>query len=292
MGVVKNIEGVKYPNKYYWDKNINPNATISNGLADCTTLVYGAILQAGLPAPVSIISSARNWHKYLINGWYAMPYEEYKANIKVGDVLEWVDSNHVAIVSNVNDLYVSGSFYTGVNGKSTIDGKYDTREGINTLKELNDFMLNNYEYRYFHYVPLETECSWCGGFPTFVLVCPNAITPVARNKAINQVYVGINGLRVRSEANTNATINGSAQIGFYNVEEVVNGGVFADGNTWYKIGEYYIAGVKGVAYYPKEEPSPATEIMNLIAKMQDANNTLEAENKELKERLSKIRDLT
>lgn len=292
MNIVKSIDDVKYNAPYWWNVSINKEATISNGLPNCTAFVVGAVKQAGMLDCVSVVTDARSWHKYLINGWLAMPYAEYKENIKVGDIIEWVDGNHVAIVSNIdaNNIWISGSFYTGIHGKAYYDGSYDTREGINSLKQLNDFMLTNYEYRYFHYVPLEEECRWCGGDPTYVLVAPNTITPVERNTSLEQVYVGVNGLRVRTEPNLEASIKGVAPIGYYNAE-MVKGGEFEDGSIWYKVENYYIAGVTGVVHYPKENLEPVEEMMELLRKMQDAYNLLVAENKDLKARLEKIKQI-
>ena len=292
MYIVKKVDEVVYPNPYFWDISINPLASIINGLADCTTLVIGAIKSCGLPDIVPRNSGdAKSYHLNLINGWYAVPYSEYKSNIKVGDVIEWVKGNHVAIVSDTsNGVMISGSFYTGTNGKAYDGGSYSKRDGITSLKQLNDFMLKNYPYRFFHFVPLETESSWCGGEPDYVLVAPSTLIPVERDTTKNQAYVGVNGLRVRTEPNTDSRIVGICAIGYHNVAKV-EGGDFGEGNTWFKVGDYYIASVKGVTYYPADELSPFEELMKNMKQLEDAFVKVKNENEILTRKLNQIKDI-
>lgn len=291
MGVVKRIEDVAYPAPYWWNKSVNPEASVANGLGNCTCFVYGAALAAGFPAPVSVITDARNWHKYLANGWVCVPYADYKSNLKVGDIIEWETGNHVAIVSDMVDdtAWISGSFYTGIHGSAYYDGGYDTREGIATLQQLNDFMVNNYQYRFFHYVPLSEEARWCGGEPDYVLVAPLSIVPTERDMNYEQVYVGVTGLRVRTEPNTSSQMRGVAANGYYNISAVVTGGDFGEGDTWYKIGDHYIASVNGVIYYPKEQIMPLEEMMKLMQQMKDTYLKVCAERDMYKDELEKIR---
>lgn len=288
--ISKTIEEVLYPSVYWWNKSVNPEASVANGLGNCTCYVYGEALHCGLPAPVSVITDASHWHKHLINGWMAVPYQEYKTNIKKGDILEWVSGNHVAICSNIENgkPWISGSFYTGTNGKAYSDGGYSTREGINSLKQLNDYMVANFPYRFFHYVTLDEESQWCGGDPEFVLVSPVSIVPVEKDSTKNQIYVGITGLRVRTEPNTSSQMRGVASTGYYSVSEVIEGGDFDGGNIWYKIGDLYVASVEGVQYYPKDNTIPIDEMMKLMKQMQDAYMKIVAENDELKQKLKSI----
>ena len=74
-------KGLEYPNKFYWDYMVNPNATIENGLANCTTFVYGAIKEDGHLAPVTSIVGANRWHQVLTNGWMAIPYDTQKLDL-------------------------------------------------------------------------------------------------------------------------------------------------------------------------------------------------------------------
>lgn len=288
MNITKKIEDVLYPSPYWWNSSVNPCANLENGLANCVAFVYGECVRNGMKI-VDKISNASNFHKHLINGWYSVPYKEYKANIKVGDVLEWEDKNHVAIVSDINDIWVSASFYTGINGYSYRDGQYDTRKGINSLEQLNDFMYEKYPYRMFHNVPLEEECSSCGGEPDYVLVAPKSIMPTERDLSKNQVYVGIQGLRVRVEPNTESAIRGTCPNGYFNVSEIVVGGDHENGNKWYKIDNLYIADIVGVTYYKKEELSPMDEMFALMNTMQEEYRKVCNERDEYRKKLELIR---
>lgn len=294
----KTIEGMQYGQSkadYYWNPKYNPEANVKNGLPNCTEAAYGLILEAGMLPPVSVISDASHWHEYLINGWTFQPYEAYKENIKEGDILEWTKGNHVAVVSQVNGgIKVSASFYTGIHGKAYYNGGYDTREGISTLKELNDYFFSRYPYRYFHFATLETECSWCGAEPAYVLISPQTITPDKRDEFKNQIYVGVEGLRLRSEPNTAARVNGTTPVGYYSAEKI-NGEEWQDrgvvGDVWYKIGNYYVAGVQGVDYLPAKESEPISEIEKLLKDLNNEIKTLKDENKELRNRLERIKDI-
>lgn len=294
MNIIKTIEEVKYNAPYFWNVSINPLATITDCLPDCTTLVVGCIKSSGLPDICSKNPNANEYHKYLINGWFSVPYSEYKSNIKVGDVIEWERGNHIAIVSEIKDngeIWISGSFYTGENGVAYKDGKYDTRNSFTSLKQVNDFMISKYQYRYFHFVPLATESQWCGGEPEYVLVSPMSITPTEKDTSKNQIYVGVNGLRVRTESNVESQIRGTAAIGYYNVDEKVTGGNYGEGNTWYRIGEYFVAGVSGVTYYPMNEITPMEEMMALMKKMQDSYNAVCNERDEYIDMIERIRKI-
>lgn len=300
MAIREIIDGLEYggsAHKYYWDPSVNPNATIINGLPDCTTFAFGAVLEAGLPAPVSKIVAAGNWHNYLINGWIAKPYKGNEKTIKVGDILEWDGSkNHVAVVSEIgNEVKISGSFYTGIHGTSMYDGSYDKRTGINSLQELSDFFINKYQYRFFHFVPLSTENSWVHGEPDYILVSPLPLQPVDRNPNVDQVYVGISGLRVRTGPTTDSRVLGICPSGYFNLEEKVIGGTYTDrgvdDNVWYKIENYYIAAVAGVDIYPKKEEESIDHIEHYLKRLLDEIDSLKAENEELKKKLEAIKEI-
>ena len=77
---------LEYPNKYYWDINLNPYASVLNGLADCTAYCYGAVIEDGNRPVVSRVCNANNYHSYLINGWSAIAYDPDK--LEVGDIIE------------------------------------------------------------------------------------------------------------------------------------------------------------------------------------------------------------
>lgn len=294
MNIVKTIEEVQYNSPYFWNPSINKEARISDCLPNCTCFVVGSLKASGIADCVSVITDASSFHKHLTNGWYSVPYSEYKNDIKIGDVIEWEQGNHVAIVSDIKDgvPWISGSFYTGIHGKAYYDGGYDTRDGFTSLKQVSDFMLQNYQYRYFHFVPLEEESKWCGGDPDYVLVCPVSINPTERDESKDQVYVGITGLRVRTEPNTTSSVRGTASVGYYNVDEIVDGGEHDFGNKWYRIGDLYFADYQGLIYYPRQELVPMEEMIKLMKQIQIEYQKVCDKNAELEAKLKAIRGLT
>lgn len=166
--------GMAYPNGYWWDPAINPNASFGNCLANCTTYTFGRILEAGDPAPVQYIYDARHWHGNLINGW---TYVNYSPSLcEPGDILEWstADYNHVAVVEWIGDdglPYYSQSSYTGDHGKAIWpkgSGQYDRRTYAvmgSTLQSVCNWMMTNYPSRFFSIGH--------GGVPTYILKNPS-----------------------------------------------------------------------------------------------------------------------
>lgn len=278
----KNIDGLEYngsAHKYYWDISVNPVATIKACLADCTAFVYGACLEYGLPAPVSKVSEANQWHTLLINGWKAIPFD--KSKVKVNDIIEW-GKNHVAIVSDIIDgkIMISGSFYTGEHGKAYIDGKYDTRDSFKSLEEVSNFMIKNYRYRFFHYVDLDTESQWVGGQPEYILVAPNqSVMPVERNRYVDQIETTDRGLRIRTAPSLSATIHSSVQIGYYNVWATHE----ADGYVWYEIADGLWCANITTNFLKASDEDVAGELSKLVNALKDKVNALEKQNIELKE---------
>ena len=114
-------KGLEYPNKFYWDISRNPYASVLNGLADCTCYCYGAVIEDGHRPIVSRVCNANNYHKYLIDGWSYIPYDESK--LEKGDIIEWSAKCHVAVYTGGGNI--SGSFYTGMHGRAYWDGKFD-----------------------------------------------------------------------------------------------------------------------------------------------------------------------
>lgn len=265
------IQSIRYGGEYsafFWSE-LNPNATIENGLANCTTFVYGDCLIDGFK-PVSIIKSASDWHT-VFNGEILSYKPE---NVRVGDIIEWKRKCHVARVFKIENgkIYVRGSFYTGMHGKSIYEGEYDTRN-FSSLKEMSDWFVNNYPYRFYHEADIEKESLWVGGTPDYILRCPT-ILPDGEDKSKNQIQVLTNEQNVRKEPYLNAQVVGKAQSGFYNVLSAVNN----DGYDWYEIGENkFIAGVNGRVVYIDKSLDYET-----------LYKQVETENKELRSRLKKI----
>lgn len=277
-----NRNGLEYggtSHSYYWDKKYNPNATITDGLADCTTYVYGRVLEENKPVPVKRIGSAGSWHKNLTNGWVALPYKA--SNVRPGDIIEWANENHVAYTEQVSDkIYISGSFYTGMHGRAYWNGAYDTRS-FNSLKEMCDWMIKNYAYRFFHYTTVDTESSWCGGQPDYILRLEGTVVkPVDEDNSKDQIKVLTDVQYVRDNNNN---ILGQAAAGFYNVLSTKEN----SGYVWYEVESgKFIAGVSGrVIYIPKQEQS---ELEKLREENLELKNKLADVKKQLEKIVSKI----
>lgn len=233
--MITSIKGLEYGGKYYkyfWDLGVNPLATIENCLPNCTAFVIGDILNDGLPIPVSRIGNANTWHLNLTNGWTLKEFEADK--VQVGDILEWTKGCHVARVSKIEDnkIYISGSFYTGIHGKAMYDGGFDTRDGLNSLKEVSDFMLTNYPTRFFHFWELENENSWVGDTPRYILRQPQNVEPVKRDESVNQIEVLTNEQNIRNAQNQ---IVGVAKKGYYNVIRITHS--TKNNRDWYEVAE-------------------------------------------------------
>lgn len=274
-----NLEDFKYGGKYHewvWDVINNPNATIQNGLANCTTLAISFSYILKNPYPVTSVRSASVWDKYLTNGWVCEDYGS--CDIKVGDIIQWVSNCHVATVIGFQngEPLLACSWYTGEHGKSTIDGHYDTRNTIHSLPQLSDFMSMNYPYRFYHETTLSDESSKVGGMPEHVLQCPKVIKAVKEDPMRNQIEVlSEDGQNVR---NGILEIVGLAKKGFYNVMSTMQ----ANGYLWYEVyPNQYIAQVEGrVVFHPSQ--SEAEDLAR-------ENEKLKEEISMLKEKIAKIK---
>lgn len=265
------LEDFAYGGKYHdycWNVLYNPNATVENGLANCTTMAVALSYVTKKPYPVTRIVSASNWHKVLTNGWTAKPYGS--CEIKVGDIIEWDEHVHVATVIAIQEgePLLGCSWYTGEHGVAVYDGTYDTRH-FYSLKELSDFMVSKYPYRFYHECTLYDESNRVGGLPDYVLCSPETIPSVQRDASRNQIEVLTNEQNIRDGENN---IVGVAQKGFYNVLSSKE----SNGYTWYEIKKNrFIAGVNGrVIYLPGDDIE-----------------SLKKENAELKQTIKEINEL-
>lgn len=244
------ISDFAYNGKYHdycWNIVYNPNATIENGLANCTTLAYAFSYIHHLPRPVSRIVSASAWQKVLVNGWKRADYGS--VSLKVGDIVQWVDKVHVATVIDIKkgDVILGASWYTGEHGVAYYDGQYDTRNEFNSLQQLSDFMIEKYPYRFYHECSLNEEIQKCGGMPENILVAPVGVEPVEEDRTRNQIHVLTNEQNIRDDENEIVSV---AKEGYYNVLNTRT-----DKNLiWYEIAENrWIAGVNGrVVFIPAE----------------------------------------
>lgn len=295
---IKDLEyGGKFHNAF-WNIDFNKNANITNGLANCTTAVIGFCIAEGNPLPVSHIVSASNWDNYLINGWTDIPYDETK--IKVGDILQWKTNCHVAKVAKIVDgiIYMNASFYTGEHGVSIWNGGYDTRDSFSSLQQLSDFMSKNYPDRFYHCWNLDKECQAVGGLPDKILIMPNELMPVERNENVDQIQTTDNTLRIRTEPNLSGAIVGHVGLGYYNVlnkKDATKEDMAArEGlKEWYEIAPNRWCGNVTTIYLPSDEEEDIVKLIKEYAeKMQKCIKVLEDQNKDYKERLVKIHDLS
>lgn len=276
-----NLNDFKYGGKYHeyvWDVINNPNATIQNGLANCTTLAISFCYILKTPYPVLVIKSASVWDKYLTNGWTCENYGS--CDIKVGDIIQWVEHCHVATVIGFKDgePLLACSWYTGEHGKSTYNGSYDTRYSIHSLPQLSDFMSTNYAYRFYHETTLSDEANRTGGMPEHVLVAPTTIKSVKRDETRNQIQVlSDDGQNVR---NGNMDIIGLAKKGYYNVMSTMT----ENGYLWYEVySDKYIAQVDGrVVFLPSQ--SAIDDIANENVKLKEEISVL-------KEKINRIKEM-
>lgn len=157
--------------QYWWNPSINPNATPSLCLANCTTYAYGRILEAGSPAPVSTILDASRWHLVVDNGWIAIPYGQ--ATAQVGDIIEWTTGNDVAVVEKIVDgvPWLSGSFFTDDHG--TAHNNRTFTEMPADMAGISEWMQRYYDWRFFHYHEISWYNSAVGSTPAYVLRNPD-----------------------------------------------------------------------------------------------------------------------
>lgn len=280
------IEELAYNGKYhnqFWNPMYNKEANIQNALANCTTAVIGFCLVEDNPLPVSVISSASDWHKYLINGWKCVNFDESK--VKVGDIIQWVDKCHVCKVADIKDgtIYINGSFYTGEHGVAYYNGKYDTRSRFKNLQEVSDFMVNKYPTRFYHYWTLDKEAQMVGGRPEHILVCPQTVSPVGRDTNVNQIETTDDTLRIRNEPSLNGEIVGHVQIGYYDVLSSKE----ADGYTWYQIAKDRWCANISVNYLPAQDDA-IKEIERIFNNLKREVDSLQKENSTLKDKLKEI----
>lgn len=178
-----------YAHDYYWNLDYNPDARFSSCLADCTCLAYGRCLEEGCRPPLQYtrdwsLPAASNWNNRLINGWEAKDYNVYYASAKPGDIVQWVNGNHVAVVevNSYGTLYCSSSLYTGDHGSAYYPpntSNYDTRSTSimgNSLQDVSNWMLANYSWRFYEYKTADflSERRLYGNYPQYILVNPDS----------------------------------------------------------------------------------------------------------------------
>lgn len=89
-----------------------------------------------------------------------------------------------------------------------------------------------YKFRGFIYNPAVTSSTVNGSTNTSSSSTTNKVSTVARNTKVNQIYVSVTNLRVRSTPSTSGSSIGYASKGYYNYYDTKT----ANGYTWYRIG--------------------------------------------------------
>lgn len=294
------LEELVYGGRYheqFWNEKNNPNATLPNALPNCTTAVYGFCLAENHPVPVAPITNASTWHKHLINGYKAIPFDRTK--VKEGDIVEWAEKCHVAKVSGIKDgiIYVNASFYTGEHGRAVYNGAFDTRDVFTSKQELSDFMSEKYPTRFYHNWTLDKESSAVGGEPDFILVLPEQILPTDRDESVNQIETTDSTLRIRRGPSLNDEIIGHVQIGYYNVLDVREATkediAQVDGlKCWYKLSDNAWCANITTKFLPAEDYDIVKLVEEYTRKINELVKREAEENNDLKARLKKINELS
>lgn len=170
QGINHYVYGAGTWSRYYWNISYNPNADFDNCMANCTTYAYGRVRENGLPAPVTRIVNANNWHTVVNTsaGWSLIRYTQ-GMSLKAGDILEW-EAVHVAVVETYGtNPGVSASWYTGDDGTAGSDRS--TAVMGDSLASVSNWMVSHYSNRFYHYVDMRTENNNAGGgaYPKYVL---------------------------------------------------------------------------------------------------------------------------
>jgi hypothetical protein len=146
----------------------------------------------GAPGPISGWHNAMAWHNSLTNGWTYIPYA--LSDLKVGDIVEWVSGNHVAVVEYIDDqnnVYVSQSYYCDDNGQATANTRSWQLWG-STPQSVDNYGYSHWPTRYFNY-GLVTSAAL--GYPDYILRNPVDYDPaqfkyfIKRGKKRRKIYV-------------------------------------------------------------------------------------------------------
>ena len=251
---------------FYWNISYNPDARYSTCLADCTCLAYGRCLEEGCRGPVPYsyewsLPGANSWHNKLINGWTAESWSTYRNSVKPGDIIEWVEGYHVAVVEAVSGstIYCSSSLYTGDHGRAfwpVGSGNFDTRTpGVmgSTMQDVSTWMLANYSWRFYEYVTVDTLSNVrLADQPDWVLVNPDSgggpapPTPTEENLSITITPSSYSSTMQYDQDALDFTFN-IVITGIPNGETVSGGNTYPDlvrvANTGWSYTNYVVNGV-------------------------------------------------
>lgn len=130
------------------------------------------------------------------------------------------------------------------------------------------------------------------------LHCPyDPINPVERNANVDQIQTTDTDLRIRLKPNLDADIVGHVQIGFYNVLDKKDATVEDKGKVdglkcWYKLAKDRWCANVTTNYFAADEDDFMKEIERVWNQTKAKINSLEDENKEMKEDMKNISSIT
>lgn len=228
----------------------------------CTWYVYYRCLEAGFTAPCW-------WDRETKTGSYT--------NAK-----DWLN--------NFREPWeVKGPEYRPTPGDIAVfDGEYghvvfiEKSDGL--ISEYNRIVKNEFDNDNWEF---GTTLSGCGPLLGYLHFPNNAISTVERDKTVNQVQCTDPLVRIRTQPNLNGEVYSHVQVGYYNVLSQSD----SDGYTWYEIAKDRWCANVGTIYLPAEGDI-LKQIKEYLSAMENRIETLDKENKELKEKMREINEIS
>ena len=226
----------------------------------CTWYVYGRSGEAGLPDPC-----------YQNRGTKAEGYNNAKT---------WLD-NFKEPWNPIRDLS-----YTPVKGDIAVfDGEYGHVVFFETDTMTSEYSSGNADSFKNRDWSSYSKSNLLG----FLHLPYEPVEPVDRNPNVDQIETSDTSLRIRTEPSLEADIVGHVQIGYYNVLDQTD----ADSYTWYEIAKDRWCANITTKYLPADGDEDIIKVLEeYIAKMNNAVKLLNNENKELKDKMEQIHDLS
>jgi len=114
-----------------------------------------------------------------------------------------------------------------------------------------------------------------------------AVAPVERNQAVNQIQTTDTDLRIRTKPSLKGDVVGYVQLGYYNVLQTKE----ADGYLWYCISKDRWCADVSVKYLPSDDTDIINEIERYFNSMKSKVNDLTDQNQDLKRDMGDISDI-
>lgn len=172
---------------------------------------------------------------------------------------------------------------------AVFDGEYghvifiEKSDGL--ISEYNRVVKNGFDNDNWEFGSALAGCGPLLGYLHFPL---NAVSPVARNEAVDQIETTDISLRIRTEPSLEGETVGHVQLGYYNVSSKNE----ADGYTWYQIQkDRWVANITTI-YLPADSKDILGQIEEYLNAMKTETQSLSDENVILKEKLRKINEIS